>query len=267
MDPAVETVPPFESDPSQGATLFLPGQSPEGEYILSVLLKRTYDIVPGRPCTRAEDDRQVIPGYVPWENPMNSTVRFESDFVPYKLASDVVLNGKAYAPQGKPTTACTVAIKIADHRKDVRVIGDRKVNTAKNRTLIFSDPAPFTTMDLRYERAYGGIDVYSDKQTSYPYPRNQMGRGFIVADTKAGIENLELPNFEDPKDLLTPDRLLVSDYSRWQDQPMPAGLDGSRNSGGRAPNWPGLCPPTDRLSGSCARHTARFYRPPRKVTT
>jgi hypothetical protein len=106
----------------------------------------------------------------------------------------------------------------------VRVIGDRKAFFGKEHVPPFSDPVPFTTMDLRYERAYGGIDVYSDKKTSYPYPRNPLGRGFIVEYTKEGIENLELPNLEDPNDLLTPDRLCVSEYSRWQDQPMPAGL-------------------------------------------
>ena len=224
MDTAVETVPVAESDASRGATVLLPGQSPEGEYILSVLLKRTYDIIPGRLCVRAEEDRPVIPGDVPWGNPMNSTVRFESDFVPYKPATDVVINGKAYAPEGKPTTTCTVAIKIADCRKDVRIIGDRKTQFTKNQPPTFSNPAPFSTMELRYERAYGGIDVYSDKRTSYPYPRNPMGQGFVVENTKEGIDNLELPNLEDPNDLLTPDRLLVSEYSRWQDQPMPAGL-------------------------------------------
>ena len=224
MDAAVGTVPPAESDATHGATVLLPGQTPQGEYILSVLLKRTYDVVPGRPCVRSEADRPVIPGDVPWGNPLNSAVQFESDFIPYKLATDVVVNGKAYAPNGKPTTACTVSIDVADHRKEVRVIGDRKVFFDKNAPPAFSDPVPFTTMELRYERAYGGIDVYSDKKTSYPYPRNTLGRGFIVENTKAGIENLELPNLEDPKDLLTPDRLCISEYSRWQEQPMPAGL-------------------------------------------
>jgi hypothetical protein len=224
MDTATETMIPSEPELSQGETVLLPGQTPKGEYILSVLLKRTYNIVPDRPCIRAEEDRSIIPGDVPWGNPMNSSIRFESDFVPYKLSTDVVLNGKAYAPNGKPTAACTVAIKVANHRKDVYVIGDRKVHFVKNQTPTFSDPVPFTAMDLRYERAYGGIDVYSDKKTSYPYPRNLLGRGFIVCNTKEGIENLELPNLEDPKDLLTSDRLFVSEYTRWQDQPMPAGF-------------------------------------------
>lgn len=224
MDAAVETASSSVSEESRGRTAMLPGQTPEGEYILSILLKRTYNIVAGRPCVRADDDRELIPGDVPWGNPMNTTTRFESDFVPYKLATDVVVNGKAYAPEGKPTETCVVTVQIGDHRKDVLVIGDRKAHVSDHQTPIFSDPLPFETMDLRYERAYGGIDVYSDKKTAYPYPRNTMGRGFIVANTETGLEHLELPNLEDPVDLLTPERLLANDYSRWVNQPMPAGF-------------------------------------------
>jgi hypothetical protein len=224
MEAAVNTVPAPGSDESRGMTVLLPGQTPQGQYILSLLLKRTYDIVPGRPCLRAETDRPMIPGDVPWADPMNSAVRFETDFVPYKPATDIVLNGRVYAPKGRPTAACAVALKVADHRKDLIVFGDRKAIFNRNAAPAFSEPVPFTAMDLRYERAYGGIDVYSDKKTSYAYPRNPLGRGFIVEYTKEGIEHLELPNLEDPKALLTPDRLCISAYARWQDQPMPAGL-------------------------------------------
>jgi hypothetical protein len=221
MDAAMEATQIPEVEESQGATIVLPGQTPKGEYILSVLLKRTYDMIPDRPCVRAENDRPLVPGDVPWGNPMNSSVRYESDFVPYKLGTDIVLNGKAHAPGGTPTSAFTVAMKVEKHRKDIRVTGDRKIHSVKSGIPIFSDPKPFTTMDLRYERSYGGIDVYSDKQTAYPYPRNPLGKGFIVENTKEGIENLELPNLEDPKNQLTPDRLIIKQYARWKEQPMP----------------------------------------------
>ena len=224
MNTATERLPHVEPEPTRGHTVMLPGQTPEGDYILSILLKRTYDILPGQPCVRADEDRPIIPGDVPWGNPMNTTVRFESDFVPYKVATDVVVNGKAYAPKGRPAETCTVTVMIADRRKEVLVIGDRRVYLADNQAPAFTDPAPFKAMDLRYERAYGGIDVYSDKQTSYPYPRNMLGRGFIVANTEAGLKHLKLPNLEDPADRLTPDRLFVTDYPRWEGQPMPAGL-------------------------------------------
>ena len=52
----------------------LPGQTPQGQFILSVLVKRTYDIVPGGRCTRAETDQKVIPGDVYYGDPMSSTV-------------------------------------------------------------------------------------------------------------------------------------------------------------------------------------------------
>src|SRR6266498_2128707 len=80
----------------------LPGQTPEGQYILSVLLKRTYAIRHGKRCVRSEADQKLFAGDVFHGDPMNSTVKNESDFVPFKIATDVVLDGKAYAPPGKP---------------------------------------------------------------------------------------------------------------------------------------------------------------------
>jgi len=224
MNAVVESTTVNTADQAQGATLVLPGQTPQGEYILSVLLKRTYDIIPGKRCVRAESDQPVIPGDVHWGNPMNSTVRFESDFVPFKLGTDVVLNGMAHAPRGIPATYCNVAIRIADRRKDIRVIGDRIAKFVKSGTPILSEPTPFKTMELRYERAYGGIDVYSDKKTSYPYPRNPLGCGFIVENTEDGFENLQIPNLEDPNDLLTPERLCIHEYPNWKGQPKPTGF-------------------------------------------
>ena len=39
--------------PANGERVLLPGQSPDGEYVLSVLVKRSYRIVPGGTCRRA----------------------------------------------------------------------------------------------------------------------------------------------------------------------------------------------------------------------
>jgi len=224
MTGAADPASPFKATPGRGEILVLPGQTPAGEHILSVLLKRSYVIVPGAPCVRAEGDQPLVAADQPWGNPLNSTVRFESDFVPFKLATDVVLNGRAYAPRGLPATSFLAAIKIAGHRKDVRVVGDRVGRYLTNGTPVFSDPMPFSVMDLCYERAYGGIDVWSDHRLPYPYPRNPLGRGFVVANTGQGVDQLTLPNLEDPLDPLTPDRLCVQDYARWERQPLPSGF-------------------------------------------
>lgn len=209
---------------ARGATVVLPGQNPEGQYILSILLKRTYDIIPPGVCSRAATDRALIPGDVPWDDPMNSSVRFESDFIPFKLATDVVYNGKAYAPGGVPTMSCIASLQVGDRRKQILVIGDRGARFVQDGVPRFTEPTPFLEMELRYERAYGGIDVYSDKVASYAYPRNPMGRGFVVTNSERGVDHLALPNVEDPQTPLTPEQLCLGDYQRWEQQPFPAGL-------------------------------------------
>ena len=79
-------------------------------------------------------------------------------------------------------------------------------------------------MELSYERAYGGIDVYSDKRMTYPYPRNPLGRGFVVSNSEQALQDLALPNLEEPSDRLTPNKLCIGEYNRWEGQPFPAGF-------------------------------------------
>jgi hypothetical protein len=204
--------------------IVLPGQTPQGEHILGVLVKRTYDIVSGGICSRAVADKKLISGDVPYDDPMNSTVKFESDFVPFKLATDVVLMGKAYAPSGLSATSLTVSLGIGQYRKDLLVIGDRVVRYNDKRDPIFTGPQPFETMELRYERAYGGVDIYSQPKMPCVYPRNHLGRGYAVANTQRSIENLALPNIEDPANPLTPANLCTGKFDAWERQPIPQGF-------------------------------------------
>jgi hypothetical protein len=208
----------------RGAYIVLPGQSPEGAYVLSVLVKRTFHIVPGDVCTRADEDRALAPGDVYWDDPMNSSVRYESDFIPFKVATDIVLNGTAYAPGGVPTPSCLVSLQVDDRRTSIAVIGDRVAQYAGGGPPVVTDPVPFAMMELRYERAYGGTDVYSDLKIPYPYPRNHLGRGFVVANTPKSLDNLPLPNLEDPQTPLAASDLCVGEYARWETKPMPAGF-------------------------------------------
>jgi len=210
---------------SDGARIVLPGQTPQGQHILSALLKRSYAITPDRVCTRAAQDQPLTPGDVFWDTPMNSSVRLESDFVPFKLQTDVVLIGRVHAPGGRPTAQCEVSLQIADRIKRIRITGDRRACfTGKDTTPSFTEPEPFTDMGLRYERAYGGTDVYSDKNCPYPYPRNPLGSGFAVLNTAESVDGLLLPNLEDPANLLPPERLCIRDYAKWVEQPQPMGF-------------------------------------------
>lgn len=219
---AIEAESPGEQDAVR--RIVLPGQTPEGEYILAVLVKRTYSIVSGQACVRTASDRELIPGDVHYGDPMNSSVQFESDFVPFKLATDVVINGSAYAPGGKPTQALIATITVGKQRKDLAVIGDRVCQYRRVGGPLFTDPQPFVTMEIRYERAYGGVDILSDPQVQCVYPRNHLGRGFVVGKSSKVIDNLALPNIEDPRDTLTPERLSTGHFKDWEKQPFPQGF-------------------------------------------
>jgi hypothetical protein len=204
--------------------IVLPGQTPQGEYILSVLIKRTYDIVSGGRCTRAITDKKLVPGDLHYDDPMNSTVKFETDLIPFKLATDVVLNGSAHAPSRQRVANLTASLSIGQFRKDLLIIGNRICRYKNGADPVFTDPEPFQTMELRYERAYGGVDIYSEPSMPCVYPRNHLGRGYAVKNAQRSIENLLLPNIEDPKNRLTPQRLCIGDFRKWESQPPPQGF-------------------------------------------
>lgn len=216
---------PGKSDTRAIQKIVLPGQDCEGVYVLSTLVKRTYDILPGKPCQRAQKDTALIAGDTYYRDPLNSTVKYESDFVPYKIATDVVVNGTAYAPQGQSVATLMVSLRIGDAYKELILIGDRMAGYISKRSApIFTDPLPFDKMELRYERAYGGVDVFSDPKVACIYPRNHLGRGFAVRNTPRSVDKLLLPNIEDPKDRLTPERLCPGHFKYWEKQPMPQGF-------------------------------------------
>src|SRR5919108_199417 len=137
------------------------GKTETATPIFSVLVKRTYDIKPNQAATRSEHSLPLneMDIYYDHGDPEWSTVQYETDLLPYKLQTDVVLIGKAYAPQGKPVEQMSVGIEVAGRRKVLRVIGDRHCIFREHLPPAFSDPIPFTEIEIRYERAYGGKDI------------------------------------------------------------------------------------------------------------
>lgn len=208
----------------RGETIVLPGQSPDGEHILAALVKRTYTIVPDGRCERAPKDRKLVASDTHFGDPMNTAVKHESDFVPFKLATDVVLNAHAYAPAGRPVRELAAAVAIDDLVRSVIVIGDRQAHHRDGRVPGFSDPVPFTVMPIRYERAFGGVDVRSDPTLACAYGFNHLGRGFVIRNAPDVLKNLPLPNIENPVDRLTPERLCCGHFIHMDQLPGPAGF-------------------------------------------
>jgi hypothetical protein len=156
-----------------------------------------------------------------------------TDFWPFKRQPEFVVQGAAYAPGGKPTPGVTVSVSVGDREKRIAVFGDRLVRWQDSGQVGFGPPEPFTEMPLVWERAYGGIDWRTPLpepltdgqklllQSDHPglYPRNPWGRGYLVQPDP--VDDLLLPNLEDPADLLTPERLITRDPRHWWRQPLP----------------------------------------------
>lgn len=211
--------------PNQEESAVVPGKGGAGEPIFSLLVKRTYRIRPGLPALRKEKANALVKvdRYYDDGDPETSTVQYETDLVPYKLCADVVVIATAYSPAGGPAFEMDVAIEIDERVKILRIIGDRQCVYQPGHPPIFMEPEPFTEMPIRYERAYGGIDLHADPEMPFFYPRNPLGRGVVLANTHDSLEGLLLPNVEDPADLLTPERLVMSEIEQWNHQPLPAG--------------------------------------------
>ena len=139
--------------------------------------------------------------------PGRSSLKHDTDMVPVKTTTDVIVAGHAHAPDSRPTTYSDAGLRVGNLVKTLRITGDRQWGPAGA-----SSPQPFTTMPLLYERAFGGVDLRSDKPERDWDWRNPVGRGFFVSDRHA--RDQYLPNIEYADQLVT----------SWNDRPTPAGF-------------------------------------------
>jgi hypothetical protein len=206
--------------------VLLPAHDPQGADIMAAIAKRSYHIMPDGRCVPADeqDPLVTVDQYYDGKDPVSASCLFESDYVPFKPFTDVVVIGKAHAPAGTAARRVDVSLSIGNVTKTIAVFGSRRCAFSNGQTL-FSEPEPFTEMEIRFENAYGGVDLVSyGADGAMIYPRNHIGKGFVVRASHEAIEGLELPNLEDPQRLLAPETLAFERMEEWQNQPMPQGL-------------------------------------------
>lgn len=204
----------------------VPGNAPDGAPILSILGKQTYRFANGK-IAQLDNDEQIpfveADEYFGQGNPQTDAMKLESDFVAYKPSTDFVLLGKAHVPFQKKTGVLDIGIQVGEFRKIARVFGNRKVFVTPA-GIAFSEPEPFSEMSLDYSLAYGGKDEKSDESNAFVYPKNPIGKGFIVKNSPKAIQDLVLPNIENPNQLLTPQNLVLGKFENWKNAPEPWGL-------------------------------------------
>lgn len=189
----------------------LPMKGPGNRTFLVIIVKGTFDIRPGEIAEASAEQIPVAFGDEVYDEKEGGSVKFESDIVPSKPRGDIVLVGKAYAPDGRPTESTDVSLRVGNIRKTIRVIGDRHWEySGRLFPVLASDPEPFTEMDIVYERAFGGIDTKGGGWCK----ENPFGRGLVAKKSKEALDGVPLPNLEDPNDLI----------KDWDDEPKPVGF-------------------------------------------
>lgn len=173
------------------------GVQPDGRELLVVVAKATF-VLPRRGAEPflAEEQVPLIATDEFTGEPGLSAPLYEIDFAPRKPRCDVLLNGSAYAPQGKPADRVTVALRVGSWQKSFVVVGNR---TWVRGVLRFAPSAaePFTAMPISYNNAFGGIEKGKDESDpDHYYPENHVGVGYHVRTSEDAIEGQPLPNTE-----------------------------------------------------------------------
>lgn len=212
---------------------------PQGKgWRLGVIGKRTWIVARGRV--------ELAPAQVPLVeepiyDPKRAVLLHDADILLNRTRVDIVVEGHVYPPGGR--TPFDFGVQVGSLLRLARASGPRRVapDPVTGR-LRFSLPDLIEKIPLAWESAYGGVDEAARADIGDPfeeslglagvepdprfglfaYPRNPVGRGYLLEPTSAAFEACELPLIEDPESLLTPDSLVRKDFVCWPEGPAVA---------------------------------------------
>lgn len=213
------------------------GKDPDQRQLLSVLFKRTYDIVPGGTCSPAAEQLPLA-AETEFDDEAPAILLADTDLFAHKPRTDIVIKGHAYGYAGRRAFHAVIAVERYSFY--LLVSGDRRCTLDARGRPVFSSAEPVEKVPLSFTMAYGGLDAAAHEKYGNPvsqvfknmspeelaatspfrYPRNPRGRGYLVELTREAVDRLQLPNLEDAYDPVTPDRLAAGAASAWIGMPM-----------------------------------------------
>lgn len=177
------------------------GVDPLGREHVVVVVKGTFLIPDDRGTVQFAPKEQQLPLVMADEftgEPGRSAPVHEAEFAWAKPRCDILLNGLAYAPGGRPAERVRVGVRLGTWQKVFDVVGDR-VWVPRVATPVPSPPQPFVSMPVTYDLAFGGVDE-TDPDHASAYMRNPIGRGYGAARSAKRLMGQSLANTEDPRD-------------------------------------------------------------------
>jgi len=174
------------------------GMRPDGRELLVVCVKGTYAIPEnGGEPQLVEEQVPLIEADTFTGEPGRSAPVYESDYPPVKPRCDVLLNGSAYAPGGKPARKVPVGLKIGPIAKSFTVVGHRTWEKVLL-TVTASRPEPFVKMPITHDRAFGGVDAnHKNPKKTKAFMLNPIGVGYHVHLKSQFVDGQPLPNTEE----------------------------------------------------------------------
>ncbi|NML16534.1 DUF2169 family type VI secretion system accessory protein [Azohydromonas caseinilytica] len=180
------------------------GLEPSGRELLVVVVKGTFVLPKPGEAVRLHDTQLplVMADTFSGEPGFSAPVQ-EVDFAPRKPACDVLLNGSAYAPGGRPVARVPVGLRVGTMHKHFEVVGDR-VWEARLAEVRPSAPKPFVRQPISYDVAFGGADRESEDPAEHDaYLPNPVGRGWRKHLKNAWVDGRPLPSTEAPGEPVT----------------------------------------------------------------
>jgi hypothetical protein len=175
------------------------GFEPSGRESLIVVVKGTFSIpAEGGPVQLAQEQAPLVMADVFTGEPGFSAPLYEVDFALRKRQCDVLLNGSAYAPGGRPAARVDVGLRVNGMSKTFAVVGDR-VWQAGASGIGASTPIPFAVLPFSYDRAFGGTDNHDQNPANHAaFMPNPAGRGFHKHLRSDWVDGTPMPNTEEP---------------------------------------------------------------------
>ena len=135
-----------------------------------------------RDSALAEEQESLVLEDTYFGDKESSSLRFDSNLSPYKPKTDLLIEATAFSPNGKKMPEWVSEVDFGGKKKQFKVTGPRQWET------IFgfrkpSEPEPVSSLDVRYENAFGGslpdgtvfrdnpVGIGFDKSSGAKYPQ------------------------------------------------------------------------------------------------
>lgn len=199
----------------------------EGRDFGIVIVKMTFDINGDGSCTLSGEQEPLLFSDEHHSNLDESSLRYSSDLVPFKPATDILIDAVAKAPGGEALPAWLCHAELEDQfgtkvEKTIRVTGprswipkwkralndDERKNWQDHRHLFvgweLSEPEPIAELPIRYEYAFGGLMPKGRDENGNAvieaFEHNPAGRGWIDKDWTDHTKPVPAPQIESADD-------------------------------------------------------------------